>query len=89
MGMAPARSMARLRTGRRRRARFRKCAGCGEQFDDAAWVGLAMSERIEANELRRLVLKWPEGLCIEVRYCDRCGTLIAKKCGAGSVGSAR
>lgn len=59
--------------------RVATCAGCGVSFDDAAWATLALAERIEARDVRRLLLEWPDDLCVEVRRCPRCGRLMASK----------
>jgi hypothetical protein len=55
------------------------CAACGARFDREAWAALALAERIEPREVGRLLLNWPERLCIEVRSCSRCGGPIAAK----------
>jgi hypothetical protein len=60
------------------RGRFR-CSGCGARYDDVAWPTLALTERIDVDELRHLVVAWPEGMCIEIRLCAGCGHTIAAK----------
>jgi hypothetical protein len=55
------------------------CSGCGATYGDAAWRSLAVSARIEAAEVRRLVSPWPDGMVIEVRHCGGCGRAIAAK----------
>jgi hypothetical protein len=55
------------------------CAGCGAQFDPGEWAPLVLLERIGPQEVGRLLLNWPERLCIEVRSCARCGGAIAAK----------
>jgi hypothetical protein len=55
------------------------CNACGALYSDEDWRALAMSERIQAPEIDRLVRDWPENLCVEVRGCRRCGRSIAAK----------
>jgi RNA polymerase subunit RPABC4/transcription elongation factor Spt4 len=55
------------------------CNACGAHYSDEDWRALAVSERIEAPEVGRLVRDWPENLCVEVRGCRRCGRSIAAK----------
>jgi hypothetical protein len=55
------------------------CGGCGAKYGDDAWSGLTLSQRIEAVEVRRHVLDWPDGLAVEVRVCTKCAALIARK----------
>jgi hypothetical protein len=62
-----------------RSAPRRVCARCGASYAEADWVRLEVSERIAAGEVRRMVLDWPEALCVEVRRCGRCGHAIAAK----------
>lgn len=55
------------------------CGGCGSKYGDEAWSGLRLSQRIEAVEVRRHVLEWPDDLAVEVRVCSKCAALIARK----------
>jgi RNA polymerase subunit RPABC4/transcription elongation factor Spt4 len=57
----------------------RGCAMCGATYDGRAWQDLALLQRIEAAEVRRLIRDWPEGAAVEVRACRRCENLIAAK----------
>jgi hypothetical protein len=59
------------------RTGFRTCGACGASFADDAWTSLALSRRIEAPELRAIMSGWPDGYCIEVRNCGRCGRPVA------------
>jgi hypothetical protein len=56
------------------------CGACGLLFERPAWVLLVLVERIEPPKLRRMLLHWPDELCIEVRRCCRCAQQIAAKC---------
>jgi hypothetical protein len=55
------------------------CSGCQAVYQDETWASLALAQRIEPPEVRRLVLDWPPEVCIEVRACSRCSWLIAAK----------
>jgi hypothetical protein len=58
------------------------CRACGALYAEESWTRLVVSALVEASEIRRLVRGWPEGLCVEVRSCQRCATPIAVKRGA-------
>jgi hypothetical protein len=62
-----------------RAAARRACSACGASYSEGEWVALEVSERLGPRELRRLVLDWPEAVCIEVRRCTSCGHPIAAK----------
>ncbi len=55
------------------------CGACCKTYDEAAWRALAVSERIEPPEVRRVLSHWPDDLLIEVRRCKGCGRTIAAK----------
>jgi hypothetical protein len=55
------------------------CSGCGALFDRQAWVLLVLVERIGPANVRRILLRWPDEFCIEVRRCGRCARQIAAK----------
>jgi hypothetical protein len=56
------------------------CVACGAKFDRTGWAALALTERVEPQEVQRVLLNWPEEECIEVRSCRRCGRSIVAKC---------
>jgi hypothetical protein len=56
------------------------CRACGSHYDADEWGSLPLSRRLDPTDLRRIVLNWPERLCIEVRSCARCRALIAVRC---------
>jgi hypothetical protein len=62
-----------------RPATRRVCSSCSASYAETEWVSLQVSERIAPRDVRRLVLDWPEALCVEVRRCGRCGHAIAAK----------
>jgi hypothetical protein len=47
------------------------CA-CGARFDRATWAVLAVVDRVDAEDVQRLAIDWPDGYCIELRECQRC-----------------
>jgi hypothetical protein len=56
------------------------CVACGAKFERRAWAALALCERIEPQEVQRILLNWSEEECIEVRSCRRCGRSVVAKC---------
>jgi hypothetical protein len=60
-------------------ARGVTCHRCGVHYEASEWQCLPLSQRLEASELRTLVLNWSERHCIEVRSCAHCQTTIAAK----------
>jgi hypothetical protein len=59
-----------------------QCSACGARYGAELWVQLALSNRVDAQEVRRFVLGWPEDNYVEVRRC-RCGQPIATRRIAG------
>jgi hypothetical protein len=56
------------------------CARCGARFERAGWTSLSLVERIGSPQVRTILLRWPDHLCIEIRACRYCGSEIASKC---------
>lgn len=56
-----------------------RCGACGGTYGEQHWSALELKERIDAGELGHLVSRWPDGTCIEVRRCSRCGHAVAAK----------
>jgi hypothetical protein len=56
-----------------------RCSACRLEYDEDAWVKLAVERLIEPGELGRLVLNWPVDTRVEVRRCHRCGGLVSLK----------
>jgi hypothetical protein len=55
------------------------CHACGARFDRKAWSMLALVERIEPNEVKRMLVDWPNEHCIEIRRCRRCAREVPAK----------
>jgi hypothetical protein len=55
------------------------CGACGALYEPAAWARLALARRIEAHEVSRMLVRWSEEFCVEVRSCRSCGREIATK----------
>jgi hypothetical protein len=55
------------------------CGACGALYDGVTWSRLPLFGRIGACEVRKLILRWPDGMCVEVRRCGGCAGLIAAK----------
>jgi hypothetical protein len=54
------------------------CSDCGARYGEDVWAQLVLSERIHADEIRDLILGWPEEHVVEIRVC-RCGQAIAAR----------
>ncbi len=55
------------------------CQTCAQTYDEQEWKALAVSVCIEAQEVRRLLVGWPDGAWIEVRLCRGCASPIATR----------
>ena len=53
------------------------CRACGACFDHESWPMLVLVERIEPDEVKRMLVDWPSEHCIEVRRCRRCAREVA------------
>jgi hypothetical protein len=56
-----------------------QCGGCGEIYDEAGWHTLAVIDRIEPREVRKLMRDWPDTMILEARPCRGCGWLMVAK----------
>ncbi len=56
-----------------------RCTSCGALFDDEVWNGLRLVERLGAEEVGKLVLRWRADECVEVRCCGACGRGISAR----------
>jgi hypothetical protein len=55
------------------------CHACGARFGRKAWSMLALVERIEPNEVKGMLVDWPNEHCIEIRLCRRCAREVPAK----------
>jgi len=55
-----------------------RCGACSAQFSYAVWRKLTLVERVSAGEVRRAIVPWPDGMCIEIRRCARCNKELAR-----------
>lgn len=51
---------------------------CGARHGADAFARLPPVRRLDADELRDIVVRWPAGLVVDVRACDACGAEIAR-----------
>jgi hypothetical protein len=56
-----------------------RCGGCGAEFNEETWLELALVQRVTPDDIRRFLIRWPEGASLEIRQCRHCGTNIATK----------
>ncbi|HEX3769800.1 MAG TPA: hypothetical protein VHV30_02990 [Polyangiaceae bacterium] len=59
-------------------ARSARCGGCSASYDAPAWQALPRVATLTGEAIARNVVKWPEGVHIEIRRCSRCGRSIAR-----------
>ena len=55
-----------------------RCGRCGTRYEHAAFLALALVERLEGEAIAEHVVHWPDGAKIDVRACERCQTPIAR-----------
>ena len=65
------------------RAEPASCA-CGARPTDTSFAQLGAVRVFDAEALHGVVLRWPRGVVVDVRLCDRCGGTIARLAGARS-----
>lgn len=51
---------------------------CGATHGHAAFNRLPRVHTLGPEELRGIVVRWPEGRVVEVRACDACGSAISR-----------
>jgi hypothetical protein len=54
------------------------CGGCARSYDLPAWLDLPLVGLLSGEAIAAHVVKWPQGVRIEVRRCARCGRPIAR-----------
>ena len=48
------------------------------RYEHAAFLALALVERLDGEAIAEHVVHWPDGTKIDVRACERCQTPIAR-----------
>jgi hypothetical protein len=51
---------------------------CGARHSESRFAELGAVRVLDAEALEGVVVRWPEGVVIDVRSCDRCGGTIAR-----------
>jgi hypothetical protein len=59
------------------RASFTSCA-CGTPHTERLFAELGRVRVLDADALEGVVVRWPRGVVIDVRLCNRCGGTIAR-----------
>ncbi len=54
------------------------CGRCATSFDVGAWLALPVVAVLAGDAIVIHVVKWPQGVRIEIRRCPRCGGSIAR-----------
>ena len=44
-----------------------RCSACGASYADEQWPSLALLRRIGPAEVRRLLIGWPDAVCVRTR----------------------
>jgi hypothetical protein len=56
----------------------RSSCACGNRHTGRRFAELGPVRILDAVALEGVVLRWPEGVVIDVRLCDRCGGTVAR-----------
>jgi hypothetical protein len=56
------------------------CA-CGARPNETGFARLGAVRVLDAEALEGVVVRWPQGVVIDVRLCDKCGGTIARLVG--------
>jgi hypothetical protein len=59
-------------------ARAIRCGGCARSYEPAAWLALPVEGVLAGEAIAAHVVKWPQGVRIEIRRCAHCGAAIAR-----------
>jgi hypothetical protein len=62
-------------------ASVRSCA-CSTRHTESRFAELGPVRVLDAEALEGVVLRWPQGVVIDVRLCDRCGGTVARLAGS-------
>lgn len=55
-----------------------RCGGCGKGYEPSGWLALTVVGTLTGDSIAAHVVKWPNGVRIEVRRCARCAGTIAR-----------
>jgi hypothetical protein len=55
-----------------------KCGGCSKAFSAGEWLSLPLVAVLTGDAIAAHVLRWPHGVRIQIRRCERCGRPIAR-----------
>jgi len=55
-----------------------QCGGCAASFEPEAWARLSVVAVLAGDAIATHVVKWPNGVRIEIRRCPRCGRSMAR-----------
>lgn len=55
-----------------------RCGRCGAHYEPAMFADLAPVQTLAGNDLTEQVVRWPDGVIVDVRACARCQTPIAR-----------
>jgi hypothetical protein len=55
-----------------------RCSKCGAQYGRLAFEDLVPVKTLGESDLSDYVVRWPDGIVIDVRTCSRCSAPIAR-----------
>jgi hypothetical protein len=55
-----------------------KCGGCAASFGLQAWLALPLVATLAGDAITAHVVRWPDGVRIEIRRCKSCARPIAR-----------
>ncbi len=55
-----------------------RCGRCGADYPAVAFADLVPVQTLAESDLSDYVVRWPNGIVIDVRVCARCQTPIAR-----------
>lgn len=61
----------------------RRCGRCGVRYGAETFVGLRAVRVLGPEEVAPHVVRWPDGVVVDVRACARCDAPIARLAPAG------
>jgi hypothetical protein len=55
-----------------------RCGRCGADYGSIAFADLVPVQTLAESDLTDYVVRWPDGIVVDVRKCARCQTPIAR-----------
>lgn len=65
-------------TGSNRSPGQRTSCRCGAHYETGAFERLAVVRVLDVEEIAPLVVRWPDGVVVDVRACSACSAPLAR-----------